>query len=79
MKKSLFGIKNQVTNLKDFYNMGSQSLANILKERISGWFIAFSIVNMIVLLIQASGLLPVTYRGLLGILEIGLSIFLSYR
>ncbi|HOQ37034.1 MAG TPA: diguanylate cyclase [Acetivibrio sp.] len=79
MRNLLIGKKYQVANLKDFYNMGQQSLINILKERISGWFIAFSLVNLLVVLLQASGVLPITYRGLVGILEIGLSIFLSYR
>lgn len=79
MRNLLIGKKCQVANLKDFYNMGQQSLINILKERISGWFIAFSLVNLLVVLLQASGVLPITYRGLVGILEIGLSIFLSYR
>ena len=79
MKKSFVGIKNQVTNLKDFYDTRPQSLANILKERISGWFMAFSMVHALIILLQASGRLPITYRGLAGIVEIGLSIFLSYR
>ncbi|MFZ5988677.1 MAG: bifunctional diguanylate cyclase/phosphohydrolase [Bacillota bacterium] len=79
MRKLFVGIDNKVTDLQNDYNVGSQPWTYKLKDRVSTFFFTFVIIHIIVVVIQASGVFPVNVRAICGILEIGLSIFLSYR
>jgi diguanylate cyclase (GGDEF)-like protein/putative nucleotidyltransferase with HDIG domain len=59
-------------------NIRSKLLA-MLKERTSPLFFILAIIHIFIVFIQASKLLPINIRALMGIMEIGLSAFISYR
>lgn len=54
-------------------------LLDMLKERASPRFFILVATYVTISLLQASGILPIRIRAVLGIVEIGLSIFLSYH
>lgn len=79
MKKAFVGINNKVIDSGDNYNMDSQPWTYSFKDRISTLFLVLIIIHISVVVIQATGVLPENMRAIWGILEIGLSIFISYR
>jgi diguanylate cyclase (GGDEF)-like protein len=54
-------------------------LLSALKERVSPLFFILIAVHIFITIIQALDLLPIRGKALLGIIEIGLSAFISYR
>lgn len=63
-----------------YYETGIRSkLLAALKERTSLFFFIIVTIHICIVLMQASRIIPINFRALLGIFEIGLSIFISYR
>jgi diguanylate cyclase (GGDEF)-like protein/putative nucleotidyltransferase with HDIG domain len=78
MANTVIRATRRENDFRDEANIFSK-LLNVLKERISLRFFALVIIYVCIGLMQASKVLSVNIRALLGIVEIGLSIYISYR
>ncbi len=78
-KKKFLDANAASADLYYFDDINSKPWSHKLKTMVNKLFLITTIVYLIIVLIQASGRLSVEYRGLLAILEVGLSIFISYR
>lgn len=52
---------------------------NLMEDRLTPVCIFFAFIYLVIEIIQATGILPITVRAFVGIVEIGLSIFFCYR
>lgn len=66
---------NDIQNKTSMYS----KLLAALKERISLLFFILLVIHVCIVITQASNSLPIKLRALAGIIEFGLSAFLSYR
>ncbi|MDQ2085800.1 diguanylate cyclase [Herbivorax sp. ANBcel31] len=78
-KKKLLDANNTSADLYYYDDLYLQPWNYKLKAMITKSFIITVLIYLFIISIQALRLLPVEYRGFLAILEVGLSIFLSYR
>lgn len=79
-KKKFLDTNTASADLYYYDDINSQpwnyKLKNMINNRL---FVINILIYLIIIFVQASSLLSVEYRGLLAILEVGISIFISYR
>ena len=78
MKNSVIKTNRKNEKIKHKTDILSK-LLNYLKERISVFFFICIAIHLSVTFLQACKILPINIRGLVGIIEIGISVFLSYQ
>jgi len=78
MKNTVINSGRKLNNLQNKTGIFSKFLTT-LKERVSLLFIILAIIHICIVITQASNCLPIKLRALAGIIEFGLSAFLSYR
>jgi|GEM_PF-403002 len=67
-------LKETKTESNAFFNF-----INLIKDRLTPVCIILAFIYLVIEIIQATGMLPITARAFVGIFEIGLSIFFCYR
>lgn len=77
MEKTIIRKDKELREAKKSENF-LQIASGMFKKRLSPHFYILMLTYIAISLVQASGILPVKMRGIIGIAEIGLSIFLSY-
>lgn len=79
-KKKFLDANTASADLYYFDDINLQPWNQKLKATVSSkLFIVITLICLLIVLIQASGRVGVEYRGFLAILEVGFSIFISYR
>lgn len=79
MNKTVDSINSYKKGSQNDHKKASGSLTQMFGKRFFKLFITLSLIHIAVVIIQASGQLPIDWRAITGIIEIGLSIILSYR
>ena len=78
MENTVINTEKKKNSLQSKTGIFSKFLAT-LKERVSLLFIILVFIHICIVMTQASNVLPIKLRALAGVIEFGLSAFLSYR